>query len=174
MGVVCAESKQWFRGSVTLATLVCSTRKKRVSKFRSHVHQKETENFKLCRARNFESLNIESTYNFRYRFCDFTHPHYMRSFNKSTEKYTVQYEYNTKKDSMADVHLPACQLRLMNLTGIESEGSIDRPNSDLVKRDGFFHMNACNEALNALDRCGWKRSYHQSTFKHPGIITNKS
>ena len=132
----------------------------------------------LRRVRHFESLNIDkssmpSVYNFRYIFFDYTYPRYMRSFDKSTEKYAVQYEYNTKKDSMTDVHLPACQLRLMNLTGIESEGSIDTPNSDLVKRDGFFHMNACNEALNALDRCGWKRSYHQSTFKHSNIITNQ-
>ena len=58
---------------------------------------------------------------------------------------------------MLEKHLPACQLRLMNLAGIKSEGLADRPNGDLVKRDGFFHMNACNEVLNALDRCGWKR-----------------
>jgi hypothetical protein len=97
----------------------------------------------------------------------------MRSFNTSTEKYAVQYEHNTKKDNMANIHLPACQLRLLNLTGIESEGSINRPGGDLVKRDGFFHMNACREALNALDRCGWKRSYHQRTItKHCNLISN--
>ena len=98
----------------------------------------------------------------------------MRSFNRSTEKYAVQYDYNTKKDKMTNVHLPACQLRLMDLIGVESEGSIDRPSTDLVQRDGFFHMNACNEALNALDRCGWKRSYHQRmSTKHSIPVANQ-
>ena len=64
---------------------------------------------------------------------------------------------------MAEVLLPSCKLRLMNLTGFESEGSIDQQTGQIVKRDGFFHMKACNDALSALDRCGWKRSYHQRT-----------
>ena len=88
----------------------------------------------------------------------------MRSFDKSAEKYNIQYDYNIKKDSMADVLLPSCQLRLMNLTGFETEGSIDQATGQIVRRDGFFHMKACNDALNALDRCGWKRSYHQREF----------
>ena len=163
--VVCSESKQLFRGSVFRRSVVMYTSKK-------------PNMSNLCRTRHFGSLHIDksrmpSTYNFRCTFCDYTHPRYMRSFDKSTEKYAVQYEYNTKKDSMTDVHLPACQLRLMNLTGIESEGSIDRPSTDLVKHDGFFQMNLCNDALNALDRCGWKRSYHQRTFKDLNIITNQ-
>jgi hypothetical protein len=91
------------------------------------------------------------------------HLYQMRSFNVSADKYSIQHEYNTKKDNMAEVLMPSCQLRLMNLTGLEVEGSLDQNNNEIVGRDGFFHMNACNEALNALDRCGWKRSFHQRT-----------
>jgi hypothetical protein len=87
----------------------------------------------------------------------------MRSFNLSAEKYSKQYEYNTKKDAMAEVLLPSCQLRLMNLTGLEGSESTAQ-NGEIVNHDGFFHMKNCNEALNALDRCGWKRSYHQRTL----------
>ena len=65
---------------------------------------------------------------------------------------------------MTDVLLPSCQLRLMNLTGFETEGSIDQQNGQIVERDGFFHMKSCQDALSALDRCGWKRSYHQREF----------
>jgi len=31
-------------------------------------------------------------------------------------------------------------------------------------KDGFYHMQRLREALNALDRCGWKRSFHQRAF----------
>ena len=81
----------------------------------------------------------------------------MRSFNVSADKYSVQYEYITKKNSMAEVLLPSCQLRLMDLTGMNSEGSVDKETGEIVGRDGFFHMNACNDALKALDRCGWRQ-----------------
>ena len=88
----------------------------------------------------------------------------MRCFNSSAEKYGIQFDYNTRKDNMADVLLPSCQLRMMNLTGLETGATVSQETGDIVQRDGFFHMNACNEALNALDRCGWKRSYHQREF----------
>jgi len=36
-------------------------------------------------------------------------------------------------------------------------------------RDGFAKMQACREALDALDRRGWQRSFHQRMF-HENFI----
>ena len=36
---------------------------------------------------------------------------------------------------------------MMNLTGLESEGSVNQATGNVVQRDGFFHVNACNDAL---------------------------
>jgi len=66
--------------------------------------------------------------------------------------------------------MPACQLRLLNHTAgrkstiSEAGESCDQPQTLTTTRDGFFHMQRLREALNALDRCGWKRSYHQRQF----------
>jgi len=82
-------------------------------------------------------------------------------FDVYADKYGKQYDYNVKIAAMTEVMLPACQLRLMNLTGMEADAPSD---GEIVKRDGFTHMATCNDALNALDRCGWKRGYHQREF----------
>ena len=37
------------------------------------------------------------------------------------------------------------------------------------KRDGIFRMQTCREALDALDRKGWQRSFHQRMF-HENFI----
>jgi len=37
------------------------------------------------------------------------------------------------------------------------------------KRDGMVRMQACREALDALDRKGWQRSFHQRMF-HENFI----
>lgn len=86
----------------------------------------------------------------------------MRSFVSAAKQYSVQWEYNQSLHDRATTRMPACTLRLLNIT---SGGvSVDGSEANLNSRDGFFHMARLREGLNALDRCGWKRSYHQRTF----------
>jgi hypothetical protein len=62
--------------------------------------------------------------------------------------------------------VPLCKMRLQNIaiqTGCGGEGG-DNTGVKFSVRDGFVHMQRLREALNALDRCGWKRSYHQRQF----------
>jgi hypothetical protein len=64
--------------------------------------------------------------------------------------------------------MPACKLRLLSVTaGAPSSNTSSDDSHEAIGftlRDGFFHMARLREALNALDRCGWKRSYHQRMF----------
>ena len=89
----------------------------------------------------------------------------MRSFEKATAQYAVQWDHDKSLEHRASTLMPACKLRLLNVT---SGGPVAPPSVDgqpqsigFTVRDGIFHMDRLRDALNALDRCGWKRSYHQ-------------
>jgi hypothetical protein len=92
----------------------------------------------------------------------------MRSFNKATAQYLVQWQHNQSMHDRATTLMPACMLRLHSVTAGAPviDSSVDAPQQAVgfTVRDGFFHMQRLREALNALDRCGWKRSYHQRMF----------
>ena len=93
----------------------------------------------------------------------------MRSFVTASDQYAIQFNYNQSMHDRATTLMPACQLRLLNTTAgrasvvSDTGGSCTQPQK-ITARDGFFHMQRLREALNALDRCGWKRSYHQRQF----------
>jgi hypothetical protein len=89
----------------------------------------------------------------------------MRSFQNAVAQYAVQWNHNKTIENRVSTLMPACKLRLLNVT---SGGPVVDPLVDTQQqsvgftvRDGIFHMDRLREALNALDRCGWKRSYHQ-------------
>ena len=95
----------------------------------------------------------------------------MRSFVAESLRYKVQFDYNRLEHTRATTVMPSYQLRLMDVTGGASSGEMASStsqgglsNNTLNVRDGFFHMARLNEALNALDKCGWKRSFHQRSF----------
>ena len=95
----------------------------------------------------------------------------MRSFGKALAQYEVQWTHNQSVDHRASTLMPACKLRLLNVTsgGPVSQLSPDGQQQSVgfTVRDGIFHMDRLREALNALDRCGWKRSYHQRMYVNP-------
>jgi hypothetical protein len=90
----------------------------------------------------------------------------MRSFVESADQYSIQFDYNQNKDKMASTLLPACQLRLLSVTGdgATMDTPSGQPATQLTNHDGFYHMNRLTEALNSLDNAGWRRSYHQREF----------
>jgi hypothetical protein len=92
----------------------------------------------------------------------------MRSFDKCALQYEQQWKHDQTMTERATTLMPACKLRFLNVTtgGPVSDSSHqDRSGAiGFTVRDGFFHMARLREALNALDRCGWKRSYHQRMF----------
>ncbi|KAJ1465061.1 hypothetical protein T484DRAFT_1757657 [Baffinella frigidus] len=96
----------------------------------------------------------------------------MRSFEHNARQYEVQWKHNKTMHDRATTLMPACKLRLLSVTSGASvtdsstDSSLDQPQNAVgfTIRDGFFHMTRLREALNALDRCGWKRSYHQRMF----------
>jgi hypothetical protein len=92
----------------------------------------------------------------------------MRSFKPSARKYEVQWKHNKTTAETATTLMPACKLRLLSvMSGAPvTDPSLDQSTEAIgfTIRDGFFHMARLREALNALDRCGWKRSYHQRMF----------
>jgi len=81
----------------------------------------------------------------------------MRSFISESLQYKLQFDYNRLEHTRATTVMPSYKLRLMDVTGGASKNTLN-------VRDGFFHMARLNEALNALDKCGWKRSFHQRAF----------
>jgi hypothetical protein len=89
----------------------------------------------------------------------------MRSFVSATEQYAVQWQHDKQLRDRATSLAPLCRLRLQSITGV---GGVEVTGAaagvKLSVRDGFVHMQRLREALNALDRCGWKRSYHQRQF----------
>lgn len=89
----------------------------------------------------------------------------MRSFEKAATQYASQWVHNESLNHRASTLMPACRLRLLNVTsgGPVSALSVDGQTQSVgfTVRDGIFHMDRLRDALNALDRCGWKRSYHQ-------------
>jgi hypothetical protein len=114
-----------------------------------------------------------------------THPHKhhqqnrqnpMRSFEKAAQQYAVQYRHDRSIHERASTLMPACKIRLLSVTSTGSTNTASAaaaaaaadaaPDGQVgfTVRDGFFHMARLREALNALDRCGWKRSYHQRMF----------
>ena len=90
----------------------------------------------------------------------------MRSFEKASRQYETQWNHDQSMNEISNTLMPACKLRLLSVGALASHTSSDEPQEAVgfTPRDGFFHMARLNEALNALDRCGWKRSYHQRTF----------
>jgi hypothetical protein len=89
----------------------------------------------------------------------------MRSFTGAADQYARQFDHNRAVDRHATQLTPACQIRLQQvLSDPEASLSQGAPSAQLGVRDGFFHMARLTEALKALDRCGWKRSFHQLEF----------
>lgn len=92
----------------------------------------------------------------------------MRSFEKACNQYQVQYVHNKTMCERSSTLMPASKLRLLSVTAgapTQRNSSDETPDAiGFTLRDGFFHMARLREALNALDRCGWKRSYHQRMF----------
>jgi hypothetical protein len=85
----------------------------------------------------------------------------MRSFVDAASQYQVQWDFDKNKDKLATMLVPASQLRLMALTGGMEISDISSKAGKMEVRDGFFHMDRLKQALSALDRSGWQRSYHQ-------------
>jgi hypothetical protein len=46
---------------------------------------------------------------------------------------------------------------------------VSNNSNDVVRSNGFARMDKCRMGLDALDRAGWKRSYHQRKF-HDAFI----
>ncbi|KAJ1466972.1 hypothetical protein T484DRAFT_1756227 [Baffinella frigidus] len=92
----------------------------------------------------------------------------MRSFEKATSQYAAQYSHDQSLDDRSSTLMPACKLRLLSVTAgapvVDASSNGTQESIGFTLRDGFFHMARLREALNALDRCGWKRSYHQRLF----------
>ena len=93
----------------------------------------------------------------------------MRSFVEASDQYSLQWEYDRAMRERATTLTPFSRLRLLDIsagadlsTGVDSSVTMQLQNLNV--RDGFAHMQRLREALNALDRCGWKRSFHQRQF----------
>jgi len=86
----------------------------------------------------------------------------MRSFAAAADQYAIQFNHNETQNQHATELTPACQIRLQQV--ISDPAADSSQSTQLGVRDGFFHMARLTEALKALDRCGWKRSFHQLEF----------
>ena len=89
----------------------------------------------------------------------------MRSFVAESEQYSVQWQHNKSMKERATTLTPFSRLRLLDISGgADLSAGVDLSLQKLNVKDGFYHMQRLNEALNALDRSGWKRSFHQRMF----------
>ena len=89
----------------------------------------------------------------------------MRSFVEASDQYSLQYEHNQLMQERATTLTPFSRLRLLDISsGVDLSAGVDLSLQKLNVKDGFYHMQRLCEALNALDRCGWKRSFHQRQF----------
>ena len=89
----------------------------------------------------------------------------MRSFVEASDHYSVQWEYDKALSERGTTLTPFSRLRLVDITGgADLSAGVDLSLQKLNVRDGFAHMQRLRDALNALDRCGWRRSYHQRQF----------
>jgi len=95
--------------------------------------------------------------------------HNMRSFVNESDQYSVIWEAKRKLRERATTLTPFSRLRLLDISAgadlsAGADSSVTMQMQKLNVRDGFYHMQRLRDALNALDRCGWKRSFHQRQF----------
>jgi len=98
----------------------------------------------------------------------------MRSFRADLSAYLKYHKVQEAKKTQSEMHLTAGQQRLLGAGTVsdmrgrpdsaQNTASTAPPNAPETTRDGIFHMKRMREALAALDRAGWKRSYHQRQF----------
>ena len=112
-----------------------------------------------CVIMNFRTINLKRN------LCVKCATTAMRTFLTESEKYSVQWEYDKALSERGTTLTPFSKLRLVDITGgADLSAGVDLSLQKLNVRDGFGHMQRLRDALNALDRCGWRRSYHQRQF----------
>ncbi len=87
----------------------------------------------------------------------------------SDQEANQQQQIKRQRSAVDPTELPAlCSFLAMSEsagTGNNYFPGLQKPSATSSRTvDGFYRMNQCRKALNALDVGGWKRSYHQRMF----------
>jgi hypothetical protein len=87
-----------------------------------------------------------------------------RTFTPFVHEYLREFEYRRELKRRKTQMMPAIELRFGSAAVAGSDVVMETTSSAMTNLDGFQRMDLLRTALAAIDRRGWRRSYHQRQF----------